>query len=981
MQQRFGDIARPEPARGVKESDTLASAAVAHRRLGDTAASRSVLRSARTPERPMSIRTSRIGLWAGIAALLSLAACQRGPDPLAVLASARERADGPDSHKVVIELKALLQALPQNPEGRLLLGKALLASGDPVKAEAELRRARDAGQPDTSAAPLLATALLAQHKPAELIKEFANHTLQDPRAAADLSTQVALAHATLGQRERAEQIVGTVLSRQPDFAAAILLRARLAAARGDLPGAQAAVAELLEKQPTNAQAWLARADLLVARGGPELEAAEAAYRKALSLDPRLVPAHSGLLTLQVRRRDLPAAAAQAAAMNQALPDHPQSIYFDALVRQMRGDPTGAVERIQRLLTGPQDNVHVLTLAALSHLQLGAREQAEKLLEKAMTHAPDNAAVRRQLARVYLRSGKGERTLDVLKPLLGATSTDSESFVLVAQARLLAGDTKAAETAFARAAALRPGDPEVRTAVAKSFLARGQVEPGLRELQAAAAADTEGSDADLTLIGARLRRNELDAALKALDELARKQPREALPDHLRGHIATLKQDLPAARRAFESALSKDPRFFPSVTRLSELDLADQQVAAARGRYESLLKQQPDHVASMLALAALARRTGGSAAEATTWVDKAVKQRPKDVDTWRTAIDLHLQADDGVAALKLAQAGVAALPVEPDLLDRMVRAQLLAGQPEKALTSVEALKKMLPTSPYVHLLMADVYLAGKDDASANLAVQAALQLAPEEPGVQRSGAAIALRRGRPAEALALARAVQSRNPADAIGYRLEGDAEANLRHWDAAAAAFRKALDKRNPLDAAARHHFALINGGKATEAATFEKAWSKDHPADASFVSHLGQMALLRNDFAQAQVHYRRLLELRPDDVGGLNNLAYLLVYAGQPGGLPLAERAARLAPQRPDVLDTLAAAHAQAGSFDKAAEWQGRAVALAPEQGALRLNLARWLLRAGDKGKARTELETLARLGAKFAEQAEVGKLLKEAGG
>lgn len=918
--------------------------------------------------------------WAGIAALLCLAACQRGPDPLAVLASARTRADGPDSQKVVIELKSMLQAQPQNPEGRLLLGKALLASGDPVNAEAELRRARDAGQPDASVAPLLATALLAQHKPAELIKEFGSATLQDPRAQADLSTQVALAHATLDQRDRAEQVVGQVLSRVPDFAPAIVLRARLVAARGDLSGAQAAVADLLEKQPANAQAWLARADLLTARGGTEAEGAEAAYRKALTLDPRLVPAHSGLLTLQVRRRDLPAAAAQAAAMNLALPDHPQSIYFDALVRQLRGDAAGALGRIQLLLTGAQDNVHVLTLAAMSQLQLGAREQAEKLLEKAMTAAPDNNTVRRQLARVYLRSGKGERTLDVLKPLLGAASTDSEAFVLAAQARLLAGDAKAAEAAFAKAAALRPGDPEVRTAVAKSFLARGQVEPGLRELQAAAAADTEGSDADLTLIGARLRRNELDAAWKALDELAKKQPREAFPEHLRGHIAILQRDPAAARKAFEQALAKDAQFFPSIVRLAELDLAEQQVAAARGRYETLLKQQPDHVAAMLALAALARCTGGTAAEASAWLDKAVKRHPKDVSTWRTAIDLHLQADDGVAALKLAQAGVAALPGEPDLLDRQVRAQLLAGQPEQALASVEALKKMLPTSPYVHLLMADVYLAGKDEASANLAVQAALQLAPEAPGVLRSGAAIALRRGRSSEALALARDVQARNPAEAIGYRLEGDAEANLKHWDAAAAAYRKALDKRNPLDAAVKHHFALVNGGKAAEAAAFEKAWSKDHPGDALFVNHLAQMALLQNDFALAETRYRRLLELRPDDVGGLNNLAYLLVAGGRGGSLPLAERAASLAPNRPDVLDTLAAAHGQAGRFDKAAEWQARAVALAPQQPALRLNLARWLLRAGDKARAKAELQTLARLGAKFAEQAEVEKLLKETG-
>jgi Flp pilus assembly protein TadD len=48
-----------------------------------------------------------------------------------------------------------------------------------------------------------------------------------------------------------------------------------------------------------------------------------------------------------------------------------------------------------------------------------------------------------------------------------------------------------------------------------------------------------------------------------------------------------------------------------------------------------------------------------------------------------------------------------------------------------------------------------------------------------------------------------------------------------------------------------------------------------------------------------------------------------------------------------------------------------------PDEPSLRLNLARMYLQAGDKAQARTELDTLAKLGKRFAEHAEVTELLK----
>jgi Flp pilus assembly protein TadD len=96
-----------------------------------------------------------------------------------------------------------------------------------------------------------------------------------------------------------------------------------------------------------------------------------------------------------------------------------------------------------------------------------------------------------------------------------------------------------------------------------------------------------------------------------------------------------------------------------------------------------------------------------------------------------------------------------------------------------------------------------------------------------------------------------------------------------------------------------------------------------------------------------------------------------------PEALSYAEKANRLAPDQPKILDTLGVLLAERGNTERAVQSLQRAVQLAPADPALRLNLARVLLQAGDRNDARRELEELAKLGNRFPKQAEVGALMK----
>ena len=104
--------------------------------------------------------STRCMLPVALAAALLVAACGNS-DPSAMLSSARDYLGKNDAPAAIIQLKNALQEDPDLGEARLLLGQALLSSGDPVGAETELKKAADLGvSPDLFTPALVRSRLM-----------------------------------------------------------------------------------------------------------------------------------------------------------------------------------------------------------------------------------------------------------------------------------------------------------------------------------------------------------------------------------------------------------------------------------------------------------------------------------------------------------------------------------------------------------------------------------------------------------------------------------------------------------------------------------------------------------------------------------------------------------------------------------------------------------------------------------------------------
>lgn len=921
----------------------------------------------------MSANYLRFGYRIAIVAVIALQACG-DPTEMELMASAKALVQKNDSAAAIIELKRVVRLNPRAGEARFLLGKLLVENGDPGSAAIELQKAVELKVSDELVLPALARALLLQREDRKLIDGYRQISLANATAQADLLTSLATAYMRLGKQELSERSIADALALAPDFAPAILRRARSLADKNDIAGALDLIDKVIERDATSHDAWLLKGDLQhYAMRDPA--AALSAYRKAVQLHANLPTAHQNIVTLLVERQDIEAANAHVAELSKKQPNRPTTKLLEAQMAFVRKDYAATRELAAPLVQLEPNNALLLQLAGAAEYHLRDYGKAETLLSQALKSAPHLPLARHLLAQTYLRTGQVAATLETLAPALQATSADPELLALAGEAYLQAGDAKAAEAMFTRAAKLRPDDARIGTSLALTQLAGGKG-AGLAELEAIAARD-KGVSADLGLIAAHLRLNELDRALAAIDRLMKKRPGEPLAAFLRGRTLVLRKDSAGARASFDDALRLDSKFFPAIENLAALDIAENRSGAARRRFEDLLKVQPQNYRAMMALADLLPRTGGTPQDVKSMLERAASAAPVEPAPRLRLIGHHLAAGRPAEAVAAAQAALVAQPASSELLDAQGRAQLAAGAHQQAMSSYNALVSKQPQSPLPLLGLAEAYRGLKDPAGAERSLNRALAIVPDHLAAQRLLASLMVQGGRHAEALAIARRIQQQRPKGAAGYQLEGDIEMSRKNWEPALAAFRKARQMDGGTESAIKLHTALLVAGRADEAGQFASAWQKEQAKDAAFRYYLGDSALMRSDWATAESHYRAVLALQPDHPMALNNVAWLLLKQSKPGALAVAERANSLHPYEPAIMDTLAAALASEGQLSQALLKQAEAVKLSPETPALRLNLARMYLQSGDKGLARSELKVLSKLGTGFPQQAEVTELLK----
>ena len=132
---------------------------------------------------------------------------------------------------------------------------------------------------------------------------------------------------------------------------------------------------------------------------------------------------------------------------------------------------------------------------------------------------------------------------------------------------------------------------------------------------------------------------------------------------------------------------------------------------------------------------------------------------------------------------------------------------------------------------------------------------------------------------------------------------------------------------------------------------------------------------------QAAEQYEQVLKVFPANVDALNNLAWVYTEQHDPRALALAEKAHKLAPTSPGIMDTYGWALLAQNQSTAALPILQKAAKAAPKVPTIQYHLAVAQARTGDKSGALGTLQALLKSNVSFAESPDARKLYEQLGG
>lgn len=910
-------------------------------------------------------------LLSGAFLVAGLGACGKTQSTESLLTEAKQYQQKGDYKAALIQLKNAVEKSPENGEARLQLGELELTMGDVQSAEKEFRKARSLGVPAERVLPPLGKSLVQQGKFKDILE------LVKPDVAAKSAPLLSLRGEALlssGEPSEAKAAFEQALVLDPNSGDARLGLARQAMMARDRDAAVRYVDEAVAKDPKNAEAFMAKGTMLRIQGKPE--EALAAFSQALALDPAHRTAHIEKAYIEIARGKFPAAKAEIDAAQKNAPGNLLVTYTTALYEFTQGKFSAAQESLQRVLKVAPDHMPSVLLAGASELQLGSLQQSEQHLRKYLNAAPNDVYARKLLAQVQLKNSQPADAAATLAPALKSAGDDPQLLALAGESYMQVRDFNKASSYLEKAAELAPKSAGVRTTLGLSKLAKGDQSGGLNDLAMATSLDPKSSRATMALVQTEMSLKHYDKALAAADALAKQEPNNPQVYNLKGAVNMVKGDIPAARTDLEKALALDPTFAPAVKNMARLDLVEKKPDAAKQRYEKVLEKDKNNVDAMGSLGQLAMLEGRTE-EATSWFEKANNASPNAVHP-AIMLGMHyLRTNQPAKALNLARKLQTTNATNPEVLDMLGQAQAANKDLNGALETYSKLANVAPKSATPQMRLAAIHMSMRNNSAAADDLKRATELQPDLVPARMAQVELAMRNGRPDEALGLARQMQKANEKSPIGYATEGDILLAQNKAAQAVPAYDKAFALAQSPQVLVRSLQAMNLSGKGKEAQARADQWMKAHPDDPMVGMYVAETQLARKDYKAASAILEGILKKNPNNAAALNNLAWAYQQDKDPRALATAEQAFKLAGNNAGVMDTLGWMLVEQGNTARGLPLLQKASGLAPNATEIRYHLAVGLHKSGDKQGARKELDKLLALGKPFPQADDARALLK----
>lgn len=874
------------------------------------------------------------------------------------LADAEATWNAGEMRNAAIQLQDLLQHDPANAEARLLLGRIVLDSGNPVAAEGILRKAQAAGA--TSALVPIGEALLLQGKTAALLEEIQSTESDDPAMRSEVARLRGEALLAQLDKEAAVVQIDLALKLDPNNIKAIVTKALIMLGNDDPAAARQMLETAAERDPESRRVWQALGMLALREG--DNAAAERAFGMAILAPKSGWAAHIKRALARLDAGEVQGAELDIDAAADENPGYIGLYYLRGRTLLIKGDSEAAAEQIEKYLQAVPGDLEASYYGGLALLRSGKPAQARELLTPVAQAAPNMWQAAVLLARAESLLGENAAAEARLSRFAQDPRVPPQAKKLLLQILATQGKRQDVTDLLEQLATSggMKGLPEMRIAYAESLIRSGRQTEAIDLLRNESVPSGDALKARLMLIRGLASDEQLDEALSEAEQLLREHPDEPAAINALGAVQALAGDAELARTTLSAALvgelANQPGAIAAAMTLARLELAAKQPQKARDALERALAQHGGNVPLTLALAQLDRLEGRSE-DAITRLTKALEKDPESLQLRVKLIQLLWSTNQREVATRLL-AEVPKQQAESPVILRLKGIDSLAsGRAADALTHFEHLIDLRPQAPMARLLAAQALSQLGRPRESREKLSEAVELKAHPKAVAAAIAEILKRQpDKSARRTFLEEIAAAASFKSEVLYAIaEGAIASGQRdlasHWQ-------ERLITTNPDDRKAHLQY-LIN---AQVLRHFDRArevgedWIARHPDDVEAITAVAQIQVMSGDQGAARASYDKLLAISPDNALAANNLAWLLREKDPQRARSLAEKANELLPNNPDYLDTLASIVSDQGDADQALTLLAQAHKARPEDPNIALNYAEHLVKAGKQSEARDTL-------------------------
>lgn len=710
-------------------------------------------------------------------------------------------------------------------------------------------------------------------------------------------------------------------------------RARLEIAKGDAKRGVQIIEEVI-KRGNSSPEMLRLLGRAKTQAG-DVPGAVEDFRKALAARPNDMGAGTDLINALIIQGDREGALSQARAMEKFGRSNDSFVGLWLNLEGAVGDKEKALDLRQRLVASrPTDRANRMEIAGLL-IDLKRWDDAKKQIGE-IRKLGDGLDLASMEASLYNAQSDTDKARGVFEAYIAAqdqSKIGAEPYLALGRYLFSLGNADAAIAAYEKGRAKQDpktmqGDIELSDAYYRLGASKENEMVAAARRVIDGGADVSGNILLKRVIDSEIRHAKYDEALKDLEMLKRKSPDDATYYVLLSDIRLGKKDEKGARAALDEATTKyadNPLMF--MKRAQFLSRGNDTLRDAKADLDKVLRLSPNSWQAYQMRAYVNERMN-KPEETILDMRAAVRAAPQIDDLRERVMNLLLSKDRADEAAEVARESVKARPRDTGMMLRIAQVFQAGKMNDRAIEFLRQAYQADPTTTVVsRYINALLDLNPAQIAPAEEALQAHREKIASDLPLALARARVLYAKNKNADAATAlqeaAKLIDVTDPGSAtawynVAQKFMPDSKQMLPFLEslekAGVAADWMAFYRANVMfnDTATRDQgISMLRG--LTDA-------KKPRPVRLFSYRALGSGLYALEKYGDAEKAWRDCLDQFPDDFETINNLAYTLAKHLKKAdeALPFAEKAAKMRPNIPEVLDTLGFVQMEAGKLEDA---------------------------------------------------------------